>query len=729
MVDESTPLPVRTRFGGYEITRMVGKGGMGIVYHAIETALGRDVALKVLREELRSQAHLVTRFQREARAAASLSHPNIVQIHSVGVQNDVPYIAMDYIQSRPLSVVLQEDGKLPWKRALAIAEQVGRALDCAHEAHIVHRDIKPANILIDANDHAYVTDFGVAKILTADTQLTVDGSRIGTPQYMSPERCRGDEVTASSDLYSLGVVIFQMISGRLPYEASSSSELINLILSEPPARLRDLVPDVPDDVDRLVAYLLEKKPRNRPSSAAAASDAIARVLEGRPLDDADTALAEALAAFRGSMDTPVPTKKKVITPKEAPKSRWGRLQREWQGFPRWVRWMTITSAALSVLLLFSAFALDLLRRDRLFLENTAALETGAWFEANTLGVFTDEGPNVRLGQIMFQRFSLGPVYWSDAETAVAELRGAEKSPWKGHRVLVSLQPNRAAVQMSSPVLPPLPSSGLPALQLLAPVEGGGLLARYVTDLAHSAIVYDPSPTDNVMPQVILESAPGPMADPSFPPEQVQNLAQHPGTKVFIIGLSDPDTGTALFERGQDSSPTRLTDVGPPIERLTYSAGGQVLAFFRRNSSTDRRLHLLRQGILSRNTEVLAGDLRLGTRPFSPDASMIVCVKDKRAVILSVVDAKAVDIGEALDAVWHPSGAFLLLAANDSRGKLQVWAVEVAGAQRRLQLTSLEEGVQPALDVSPNGQYCTAPLVQTGNVPMCAFVRTDSIIFQ
>ena len=166
--------------GDYEVIAEIGRGGMGIIYKARDKALDRIVALKVLREEVRSQPRLVERFRREARAAACLNHPNIVQIYAVSTTEATPFIAMEYIDGVPLSQVMQQDGPLPWARALDIIEQVARALSCAHASQVVHRDIKPSNILLDHQDTAYVTDVGIAKLLTLEEQLTVDGVRLGS---------------------------------------------------------------------------------------------------------------------------------------------------------------------------------------------------------------------------------------------------------------------------------------------------------------------------------------------------------------------------------------------------------------------------------------------------------------------------------------------------------------------------------------------------------------------
>lgn len=263
---ESTPL---YRLGNFEILNAIGAGGMGVVYRARDVNLDRIVALKVLRDDLRSERHIVARFQREAEACAALNHPGIVHIYGVGKAAEVPYMAMELIEGRSLGEWLREHGAMPWQQALKVVRQVAEALGVAHEAQIIHRDIKPGNILIDKQGNATVTDFGIAKVLTAATKLTMDGARLGTPQYMSPERREDRPVTPASDFYSLGVVLFQMLTGKTPFDKTPHEVHPLSLPGATPRRLHEVMPEAPELLDRLVAWLLEANPRHRPQDSAA----------------------------------------------------------------------------------------------------------------------------------------------------------------------------------------------------------------------------------------------------------------------------------------------------------------------------------------------------------------------------------------------------------------------------------------------------------------------------
>ena len=261
----------------YELDREIGRGGMGVVYTSRDKRLKRTVAIKVLPPELAFRSEIRTRFLREAETAAQLSHPNIVPIYSVDEHDGIVYFVMAYVDGENLAVRLHREGALASDESRRILLEVANALSYAHEHGVVHRDIKPDNILIQSGDgHVMVTDFGIARATEgADARLTATGMAIGTPAYMSPEQSSGErEIDGRSDLYSLGVVGYQMITGEPPFEATSTPAMLVKHLSERPAPIEDRAPRVPPDLGRAVMLCLEKDPANRFPSASALAVAL-----------------------------------------------------------------------------------------------------------------------------------------------------------------------------------------------------------------------------------------------------------------------------------------------------------------------------------------------------------------------------------------------------------------------------------------------------------------------
>ena len=233
--------------GQYRIISEVGRGGMAVVYKAEQPSLNRFVALKVLFPNFTGDASSVERLQREAQTAAGLDHPNIVDIYEVGEQDGLHYIAMKFIDGRPLDKVLEETRVLPTDRALRIMAQVASALDYAHRQNLVHRDIKPSNVLIGDGDRVTLTDFGLVKA-TGTATLTSSGALVGTPIYMSPEQARGVETDYRGDIYSLGVVCYEMLTGRPPFTGNPLSIILAHASQNPPP-LRTMRADVPPWVE------------------------------------------------------------------------------------------------------------------------------------------------------------------------------------------------------------------------------------------------------------------------------------------------------------------------------------------------------------------------------------------------------------------------------------------------------------------------------------------------
>ena len=266
-----------TTLGEYEILTELGRGGMAVVYLAHDLALDRKVAIKVMSPELRLMGEqVVERFNREARTAAKLSHPSIIPIYAVRQTQDLTYFVMKFIQGRSLESVMREEERLPTDVVQTILSQVGSALDYADRNGVIHRDVKPGNVMLDEEGWAVVTDFGIAKAVEAEG-LTMTGAAIGTPSYMSPEQCSGLDITGAADQYSLGVVAYEMLSGKLPFEGESAMTVMYRHTHEPPPPISSVWPECPPDLADAVMRMLEKKPENRWPSVEAAVEAIAAI--------------------------------------------------------------------------------------------------------------------------------------------------------------------------------------------------------------------------------------------------------------------------------------------------------------------------------------------------------------------------------------------------------------------------------------------------------------------
>jgi hypothetical protein len=264
--------------GRYQIGEKLGEGAFGKVCRAKDTVLGRMVAIKTVRLEGLAAAgtqlsELMERFRREAQVAAQLKHPNIVTIYDIGEDAGLNYIAMEYIDGQGLDALIRRSGRLPLERAVAIGIQVAEALDYAHRHGVVHRDIKPANVMLEAEDHVKVTDFGIAKPLDASEQLTATGSLLGTPAYMSPEQARGEKLDGRSDLFSLGCILYEMVTGGRAFQGDSITSLLLKIVTEEPRPLREVDPSLPEPFAALVSRALCKDREARyPSGKELARD-------------------------------------------------------------------------------------------------------------------------------------------------------------------------------------------------------------------------------------------------------------------------------------------------------------------------------------------------------------------------------------------------------------------------------------------------------------------------
>ena len=274
----------RNRFGDYELLEEVAHGGMGVVFRARQVSLNRVVALKMILAGRLATEREVQRFRAEAEAVAKLRHPNIVAIHEVGVHEGQHYFSMDLVQGRNLASLVREH-PLPPATAARYVQAIAEAIHHAHQQGVIHRDLKPSNVLIDESDQPRITDFGLAKQFKTDSDLTLSGQVLGSPNFMPPEQAAGrnQEVGPQSDLYSLGAILYYLLTGRPPFAAQSVQATLAKVLQAEPLAPRALNEAVPQDLQTICLKCLEKDTRRRYRTARELADELGRFLRGEPI--------------------------------------------------------------------------------------------------------------------------------------------------------------------------------------------------------------------------------------------------------------------------------------------------------------------------------------------------------------------------------------------------------------------------------------------------------------
>lgn len=248
--------------GNYKIEEKLGEGGMGAVYKGVDTMLDREVAIKALRPELASQTSIVERFRSEAVTLAKLNHPNIAALYTMFRQGEELYMVLEFVRGETLDTILQKRGALPAEEAIPVFCQVLDGIDHAHEFGIVHRDIKPANIMLTENGKLKVLDFGIARLL-GSARMTRAGNIIGTLEYMAPEQVKGQETDARSDIYALGMMLYEVLTGKTPFDTENEFELMKLQTEETPKSPREINPDIPEEVEAAIMTAIAKNPDER----------------------------------------------------------------------------------------------------------------------------------------------------------------------------------------------------------------------------------------------------------------------------------------------------------------------------------------------------------------------------------------------------------------------------------------------------------------------------------
>jgi YVTN family beta-propeller protein len=313
-------------FAGHRILGIAGRGGMGVVYRAMQLDLDRPVALKLIAPQLAEDPSFRERFVRESRAAASIDHPNVIPIYYTGENDGALYIAMRYVEGSDLRSLVRAAQRLEPERAAHIVAQVGNALDAAHARGIVHRDVKPANVLLGAGEHAYLTDFGLTKRVTSHTGSTREGGWVGTLGYVAPEQIRGERVDARADVYALGCVLYHSLVGAPPYQRETDEATLWAHLHDDPPSVHSDAPDVPEGFDAVIARAMAKDPDDRYPSAGDLGRA-ALAAAGRPVAAAPERLVAVGAAAPGDAQETVVSPDQAPTALAAPPPR--RRRRVW----------------------------------------------------------------------------------------------------------------------------------------------------------------------------------------------------------------------------------------------------------------------------------------------------------------------------------------------------------------------------------------------------------------
>src|SRR3954454_2530380 len=295
-------------FAGYRVEQHLGRGGMGVLYLALEPGLERRVALKLIAPEAASDDVFARRFAEESKIAASIEHPNVVPIYAAGEEAGVPFIAMRYVAGADLAKRLTREGRLAPATAVELIAQIGNGLDAIHAAGLIHRDVKPANVLLagDAGtEHAYITDFGVARNVATESGLTQTGRFVGTLDYVAPEQISGAPIDARADVYALGCLLFKLLTGEVPFPKEGEAARLYAHLHDPPPAPSLYVPEVPMALDDVVARAMSKDPEERYPSAGGLGGSARAALSGDSVAVPERTVATGAAA---TYERDVPTR-------------------------------------------------------------------------------------------------------------------------------------------------------------------------------------------------------------------------------------------------------------------------------------------------------------------------------------------------------------------------------------------------------------------------------------
>ncbi len=667
--------------GGFKVEALIGRGAMGTVYLARDVKLNRPVALKVLLGTLARTPSIVKQFHQEAQAAAPLKHPGVVRMYSAGMERGTPYIAMEFVDGEPLDRFLKRTGRLKWQQALHIGGQVALALDCAHTHGVVHRDVKPSNIMLDRSGNVRLTDFGIANIQSDDGSSPDNSNIIGTPQYMSPEQCSGRDVGPASDLFALGVTMYQMLTAEMPFRGESSMALIKAICTEDPPRVNKVEPAIPDDVSRLVAYLMAKEPDLRPANARVVHSLIARVQDQK---GGNSALSAALTAFikEGMEPRPFSRVEKKGRPTPGGGTRASSVTRRAssaRSFPwaRLGRYAAIAGLGLAALVAGPIMG-------------TAAREGRADPVPPADFVSFDlSGTGCVMAEMQAEGFAFGHLAWSgNGNTLIAEAEGIEGTLTHGVRGLLALSPGEVqAVSLRPPSGQALDSAGASASYSFTgwPGVGDGQPLRDVVLVHARAAEGDRVIT---LAQSLRSAFPSPAILFSVPARAW--LAGGAGSRVAGIHPDGHTVALVLYDdvqglhyiaecdvlQGPDAAiGPRRTEAGVRVvpESVRYTPDGRFIAYIRLTHSGARELWVLETAQPDARGKMLAEGVAGAVVAVGPDSRLAAVLLEGAAEtareigVVDVADGRLVHRigpGQLSPDAWLANGRQIVIASPE-----------------------------------------------------------------
>ncbi|MCC6144946.1 MAG: protein kinase [Candidatus Hydrogenedentes bacterium] len=691
MGDNARPVAslIGRQLGQYAVKSLIGRGATGTVYLAEDQALHRPVALKVLLGSLaRSQAQAEA-LQQEAQAAAPLRHPNLVRIYAAGVEQGIPYIAMEYVRGEPLDLFLRRQGRLAWQQSLHLGRQIADALAEAHRHGIVHCDVKPANILLDVAGRARLTDFGIATVRNQEGTPQAPTRVIGTLPYMAPEQCRGDgDLLPATDLYGLGASLYQMIAGQPPFVRQSAEAVLNCIYYETPLRLNQLNPEIPDDVARLVAHLLEKNPEDRPESARETSRRVAQLLQQ---NGGRSAFPEAIDAFLRDQLEPrgnhyLAPSAGTVTPRPDLGARTtGTDLEDPRGLGEWTK---AAVAALALLALCGTGYWYLLRpRTMQHLAPPApALQ------------FRELSPEMKTAQWPLPHLQAIAIRWlPDSSAVLAAFRGMPGTLASGSGALVRIRPEaERAVVLAAAAGPALNeaywngtrplveqfavSPGLPEAVLLPAFRPGPTPAVALQ-------VQRVDATFGFMPeaaQVAADEAAPALLTPWTRGHGGASTLTPDGETILTVLEESGEHYIAAMSRMAPGGPRRISPAGAPIVAGSLVCGprGDRMFFVRRRNAADLQLCTVALPDGGPESMLFAGDLD-PVLALSPDGRQVaIGVREGGFTTVNLVSVESsgppqvLGSGHVSPGGWHPSSRWLAIIEQNRRGSTIV--VHAAG---------------------------------------------------